>query len=183
MCRFENKTYRKLLIKEGKYIVCLGGEVTNFGKVKRGEVDEADLRTDYLMIHLSDQIFGIPVLHIQDVLAQQKVTKVPLSPPEVAGALNLRGRIVTAIDVRCRLGLPQDDDDNRRMSVVVEHNGELYSLIIDKVGDVLSLKDEDFEDAPPTMDSLWRSISNGIFRMDNRLLVILDVSKLLGTVH
>jgi purine-binding chemotaxis protein CheW len=161
----------------------LGGEITNFDKVRRGEIDEANLRTDYLIIYLADQIFGIPVPHIQDVLAQQKVTKVPLSPPEVAGALNLRGRIVTAIDVRCRLGLPKDDDHQKSMSVVVEHNEELYSLIIDKVGDVLSLKDDEFEDAPPTMDSLWRNISNGIFRMDDQLLVILDVSKLLGTVH
>lgn len=161
----------------------IAGEVTNFDRIRRGDVDEAEQRTDYLIIHIADQMFGIPVLQIQDVLSRQKVTKVPLSPPEVAGALNLRGRIVTAIDVRCRLGLPKDESAQKQMSVVVEHNHELYSLIIDKVGDVLSLKDEDFKDTPPTMDNLWRSISNGIFRMDNKLLVILDVSKLLGTVH
>lgn len=166
----------------------IGGEITKFDKERRGEGAEIDKSTDYLIIYLADQIFGIPVLHIQDVLSQQKVTKVPLAPPEVAGSLNLRGRIVTAIDVRCRLGLPKEDvqeeeEKNKRMSVVVEHNDELYSLIIDRVGDVISLKNEDFKDSPPTMDQLWRSISNGIYRMDEQLLVILDVSKLLGTVH
>jgi purine-binding chemotaxis protein CheW len=159
------------------------GEINKFDRDRRGEINAQESTTDYLIIYLADQIFGIPVLHIQDVLSQQKVTKVPLAPPEVSGSLNLRGRIVTAIDVRRRLGLPQDPENSKRMSVVVEHNNELYSLIIDRVGDVISLKNSEFKDTPPTMDQLWRSISDGIFRMDKQLLVILDVSKLLGTVH
>jgi purine-binding chemotaxis protein CheW len=139
-----------------------------------------------LIIHIADQVFGVPVLQIQDVLGEQRVTRVPLAPPEVDGALNLRGRIATAINVRRRLGLSaksNDTDVRKSMSVVVEHNEELYSLIIDRVGDVISLRHNDFEDTPPTMDPLWRDISSGIFRMENKLLVILDVSKLLTNVH
>jgi purine-binding chemotaxis protein CheW len=112
------------------------------------------------------------------------VTRVPLAPPEVAGALNLRGRIVTAINVRCRLGLPNLPEGQKTMSVVVEHEDELYSLIIDRVGDVLSLQTSEFENVPPTMDNTWREIATGIHRLDNQLMVVVDVARLLRhSVH
>ncbi len=141
------------------------------------------LNEDFLSLYIAGQMFGIPVLEVQDVLGSQKVTKIPMAPPEVAGALNLRGRIVTAIDVRKRLGLDDPDNEKPQMSVVVEHQNELYSLIIDRVGDVLSLSSESFESNPPTLDSLWREISMGIYRLEKELLVVLDVSKVLNTVH
>lgn len=161
----------------------LGGEVTNFKRKRLGLVDDVDPSADYLTIHLQDQIFGIPVLQIQDVLGDMQVTHVPLAPAEVSGALNLRGRIVTAINVRRRLGLPELDSGVDGLSVVVEHNGELYSLIIDSVGDVITIYDADLETSPPTLDSLWRDISEGIYRMNENLMIILDVSKLLESVH
>jgi purine-binding chemotaxis protein CheW len=143
----------------------------------------AGTSSDFLTILIAGQIFGIPVLQVQDVLGEQKVTRIPLARPEVAGSLNLRGRIVTAIDVRCRLNLPPREKNAREMSVVVEHDGELYSLIIDQVGDVMSLNDTDFENNPATLDPLWRSISAGIYRLEKQLLVVIDVPKLLDTVH
>ena len=90
---------------------------------------------DYVTIHIADQLFGIPVLQVHDVLRGLKLTRIPLAPPEVAGALNLRGRIVTAINVRKRLGLPDLAIDSEGMSIVVEHHGEPYSLMIDNVGE------------------------------------------------
>lgn len=144
------------------------------------------LTEDFLTIFISGQMFGIPVLQVQDVLGSQKITRIPLAPPEVAGALNLRGRIVTAIDVRKRLGISEDDNDSdgaQKMSVVVEHGNELFSLIIDVVGDVLSLPQSDFESNPPTLDPVWRDMSMGIYRLDKELLVVLDVSKILGAIH
>lgn len=138
---------------------------------------------DFLTIMIADQMFGIPVLQVQDVLGSQRVTRIPLAPPEVAGALNLRGRIVTAIDVRKRLGLEPRDSKENDMSVVVEHEHELYSLVIDKVGDVLGLSHEDYESNPATLDKVWRDVSLGIYRLDNRLLVVLDVPKLLNGVE
>lgn len=146
--------------------------------IKAGESE------DYLTVMIADQLFGIPVLQVQDVLGQQSVTRIPLAPPEVAGSLNLRGRIVTAINVRRRLGLSERDDGKKSdMSVVVEHDNELYSLIIDEVGDVLALYSKDFDSNPATLDPVWRDISLGIYRLDDRLLVVLDVPKLLDTVH
>ncbi len=137
---------------------------------------------DYLTVMIAGQRFGIPVLQVQDVLREQRVTRIPLASKEVAGSLNLRGRIVTAIDVRKRLGLPEKDDGLPSMSVVVEHKNELFSLIIDSVGDVVSFKDKYYESNPGTLDPLWRNISTGIYQMENELLVIMDVSRLLEDI-
>lgn len=153
--------------------------------VRKGDDSSSnrDQCSDYLTIIISGQMFGIPVLQIQDVLGPQKVTKIPLAPPEVAGSLNLRGRIVTAIDVRRRLGLgPAEAGKSRNMSVVVEHEGELYSLVIDRVGDVLTLYTKNFESNPPTLDPLWRTVSVGVYRLEKELLIILDVARLLGSI-
>lgn len=161
----------------------LGGEVTNFKRKRLGLQDDIEPSDDYLTINLADQIFGIPVLQIQDVLGGMQVTQVPLAPAEVSGALNLRGRIVTAINVRKSLGLEPYDGEKDPLSVVVEHKNELYSLIIDAVNDVFSIDDKDIETAPPTLDNLWRDIAMGIYRMDSKLMIILDVPKLLAAIH
>jgi len=134
---------------------------------------------DFVTATVGGQLFGIPVLTVQDVLGPQRLTRIPLAPPEVAGALNLRGRIVTAIDLRRRLDLPGDPEAGAGMSIVVEHLGELYSLIIDSVGEVLSLPAERYELNPPTLDPKWREVSGGIFRLDDQLLVVLEVDRAL----
>lgn len=137
-------------------------------------------KNDFVTIWLDGQMCGIPVLEVHDVLSKQVITKVPQAPAAVAGVLNLRGQIVTAIDLRKRLGLKDREDDSEQMNVVVEFQGVPYSLIIDKVGDVLSLSEEAFERNPVTLDICWQSVSNGIFRLEKDLLVILDIEKLLS---
>lgn len=137
---------------------------------------------DFLTVIIAEQRFGIPVLQVQDVLRQQTITRIPLAAPEIAGSLNLRGRIVTAIDVRKRLNITTRRPDKPSMSVVVEHKGELYSLIIDEVGDVISLDNDKIEKNPGTLDPLWRDVSVGIYQLQAELLVIMDVSKLLETM-
>ena len=149
---------------------------------KRGSQDSASAEDheEFVTMFIEGQMFGIPVLMVQDVLGPQKITRIPLSPPEVAGSLNLRGRIVTAIDVRLRLRLAQPKGgQGDGMSVVVDMRGELYSLRVDSVGEVLSLPKAKFERNPPTLDPLWREFSNGIYRLQDKLLVILDVPRLL----
>ncbi len=138
---------------------------------------------EFLTITIADQLFGIPVLQVQDVLGEQKVTQVPLSPAAVSGSLNLRGRIVTAINVRRCLGLSEREGTHKEMSVVVEQGGELYSLIIDEVGDVLNLKDKDYESNPATLDPHWKIVSMGIYKMEGKIMVVLDVPKLIETIH
>ncbi len=135
--------------------------------------------SDFVTMTIAGQLFGIPVLTVQDVLGPQRITRIPLAPREVAGALTLRGRIVTAIDVRSRLGLQARSADSQGMSVVVDHKGELYSLIVDTVGEVMSLPTESYERNPATLDPRWRDVSGGIYRLQGKLLVVLEVSRLL----
>jgi purine-binding chemotaxis protein CheW len=136
-------------------------------------------RNDFVTVTVDGQLFGIPVLTVQDILGAQRLTPVPLAPKEIAGSLNLRGRIVTAIDVRTRLGLSPPPEESPGMSVVVEHNGELYSLIVDSVGEVLRLSTEAYERNPATLDPVWRDVSTGVFRLDGGLMVVLDVVRIL----
>lgn len=133
-----------------------------------------------LTLTVADQLCGVPVLSVRDVLGAQAIARIPLAPPEVAGSLNLRGRIVTAIDLRCRLGLPPLEADARGMSVVVEREGELYSLLVDRVGDVVPLARADRAANPPTLDPLWREVAAGIHRLDSRLCILLDVERVLA---
>lgn len=137
---------------------------------------------EFLTMRIAGQLFGIPVLKVQDVLSSQAVTRVPLAPQEISGSLNLRGRIVTAIDIRIRLGYAEDKLDES-MSIVVEHGEDLYSLIVDKVGDVLMLSNDSYEKNPATLEPLWREISGGIYRLEGELLVVLDVARLLKSVY
>jgi purine-binding chemotaxis protein CheW len=149
--------------------------------VVRNETNVAAVGSqDFVTVVLDGQQVGIPVLEVHDVLNAQKITVIPRAPDWVAGVLNLRGRIVTAIDLRRRLGLPPLEDGKSSMSVVVEHNEEPYSLQIDKVGEVLSLDDQLFEKNPVTLDPRWREVSIGVYRLKDQLLPILDVDRLLA---
>jgi purine-binding chemotaxis protein CheW len=141
---------------------------------------ESSGHRDYVTMSIGGQLFGIPVLKVQDVLGPQTITRVPLAPVEVAGSLNLRGRIVTAVDVRLRLGLPKRENGKSAMSVVVEHESELYSLLVDSVGEVLSLETRDYQRNPPTLNPRLREFSDGIYRLNDSLLVVLSVSSLLN---
>lgn len=131
-----------------------------------------------MTLTVADQLCGVPVGCVRDVLGEQTITRVPLAPPDIAGSLNLRGRIVTAVDVRRRLGVPPTAHD-RRMSIVTESGGELYALLFDQVSEVLTLPASQFERNPPTLPASWAEYSAGIYRLRGRLLVVLDVDKLL----
>ena len=133
----------------------------------------------YLTVKVGGQPFGIPVHCVHDVSKAQKITQVPLAPPEVAGALNLRGRIVTVINVGKKLGLKDTDKDASTvyMYVVIEHEGELYSLMVDSVGDVMSPSPQSFEQNPANMEQGWRDVSAGVYRLDGELLVLLDIQR------
>jgi len=137
-----------------------------------------------LTVTIGGQPFGVPVHCVHDVSKAQSITRVPLAPPEVAGAMNLRGRIVTVIDAARKLGLCSAEDKGgaAAMYVVIEHEGELYSLMVDRVGDVMSPSPQSFEQNPSNMDPAWRDVSAGVYRLDGELLVLLDVDRFFGKV-
>jgi purine-binding chemotaxis protein CheW len=133
----------------------------------------------YVTLTVAGQLCGIPILGVRDILAEQPITRIPLAPPDIAGSLNLRGRIVTAIDLRRRLNLPAAEPGQTHMSVVAALGGELYALVVDQDLEVMSLDATVFERNPPTMEQNWAMFSNGIYRLEGRLLVLLDVARLL----
>ncbi len=131
----------------------------------------------YLTFTLAGQLCAVPVSCVRDVLAPQAVTPIPLASPEIAGSLNLRGRIVTAVDLRRRLALPATPEP--RMAVVSELDGELYALLVDIVHEVLSLSPAEVERNLPTLPPPWSSYGAGVCRRADALLVLLDVARLL----
>ena len=133
----------------------------------------------FLSVAVLDQWLGLPVAEVRDVLRTARLTTIPAASAAIAGIMNLRGRVVTAIDLRRRLGLPPAAADAPRFNVVVDHSGELYSLVVDRVGDVLTLNPGDIETTPDNIDPVWRSVTAGIHRMPSALLLALDVGRLL----
>ena len=139
----------------------------------------ADSAHAYVTLTLAGQLCGVPVGAVRDILAEQTITRVPLAPPEIAGSLNLRGRIVTSIDLRRRLGLPEPTPGTPRMSVVAERGSELYALLVDQVQEVLSLPAERIERPPATLAPVWAEHCTGVCRLDERLVVLLDPARLI----
>ncbi len=131
-------------------------------------------------LQVAGQLCGVPVGGVRDILGEQPITPIPLAPPEVAGSLNLRGRIVTAIDLRRRLRLPAAPPGSAHMAVVTERDGELYALLVDQVVEVLTLDGDRVEPNPPTLCAVWSHFSQGVYSLKDALMVILDVDRLLA---
>jgi purine-binding chemotaxis protein CheW len=135
--------------------------------------------TEYVTAMIGGQLFGLPIVRVQDVFIPERLTRVPLAPPEIAGVLNLRGRIVTLIDLHRRFGLGQREDGNSSMAIGVESRGESYGLLIDSVGEVLKLDVAAREPNPINLDQRLARLSAGIYRLDGQLLIVVDVDRVL----
>lgn len=135
---------------------------------------------EYVTVEIGDQLFGLPILRVHDVFIPESITVVPLAPRDVAGVLNLRGRIVTAIDMRSRLGMAPRGEDERAMAVGIEFGGESFGLLIDMVGEVLRLSPAQIESNPINLDPRWARVASGVHRLEGRLMVLLNVDKVLN---
>lgn len=135
--------------------------------------------TEFVTFRLADQWLGIPVMAVQEVLMPHRITHVPLAQDSVPGLLNLRGQIVTALDLRAVLHLPPRDGHTEFMNVVVRHDGELFAFMVDDVGDVVPVESGAIEPAPPTLDERWRTATAGIVRRERDLLVVMNVPELI----
>ena len=134
---------------------------------------------EYVTVMVADEMFGLPISRVHDVFIPTNLTEVPLAPPEIRGLLNLRGRVVTALCLRRRLGLPDRGEGGRTMAVGLEHGGEAYGLLVDSVGEVMKLGPETHEPNPTHMDPRWTGLARGVHRLDGRLLIILHVDAVL----
>jgi purine-binding chemotaxis protein CheW len=140
---------------------------------------ETMTETEYVTATVGGQLFGLPIARVQDVFVLDRLTRVPLAAPEIAGVLNLRGRIVTAIDMRRRLGLATAGEVRRRMAIGIEYKGESYGLLIDAIGEVLNLPTAGREGNPINLEPGLARLSAGVHRLEDRLLVVLDVERVL----
>jgi len=139
---------------------------------------------DYVTVILGEQLFGLPIGRVQDVFIANRLTPVPGAPEEIVGLLNLRGRVVTAICLRRRLGQPVDTTalrphDRELVSVGIELGGEAYGLVVDAVGEVMRLDRSSLESVPIHLDRRWAALAAGVHRLQDRLLVVLDVDAVL----
>jgi purine-binding chemotaxis protein CheW len=130
---------------------------------------------------LDRHYFGIEVLEVQEVIRHQEMTRVPLAPAVVRGLINLRGQIVTAIDLRRRLGFPDRLGGELPVNVVVRTEDGAVSLLVDEIGDVLQVSEESFERPPETLKGPARELVRGAYKLADRLLLALDLDRILDT--
>ena len=124
-------------------------------------------------------LFGVAVERVQEVIRYQEMTRVPLAPPVVKGLINLRGQIVTAVDLRRRLGLRERPASNLPMNVVIRHDDGAVSFLVDEIGDVLEVEEGAFELAPGTVSLQARELIKGVYKLKNTILIVLDTEKVL----
>lgn len=148
------------------------------------KISEATLLADekeLVTFELGEQLFGAPVEQVEAVLTEPKITRVPLAASQLSGVINLRGRIATAIDLRNCLQLPPSAP--KGMLLVTEHKGELFALKVDRVGEVMHLSLKDYEPNTASLEAKWQSVAVGIYRLPTRLLIALEIPRLIDLVH
>lgn len=143
--------------------------------------NHADSTQEFVTVRIGSQLFGLPIGRVHDVFIPEVITHVPLSAEEIAGVLNLRGRIITAIDMRRTLDLPSHQENINPKAVGIEYRGESYGLMIDSVGEVLALSPSQIEQNPINLDSRWAAVSDGVYRLEGELMVILNVDRVLAS--
>lgn len=130
---------------------------------------------------LDGLFFGVEVEKVQEVIRHQKTTRVPLAAPEIGGLINLRGQIVTAVDLRRKLALADRGEAQVPMNVVVRSDDGAISMLVDEIGDVVEVEDTDFERPPDTLRGAARELIRGAFKLKGRLLLLLDTERAMKT--
>jgi len=133
----------------------------------------------FCTFHVDNLFLGIDVQQVQEVIRYQEMTRVPLASPALSGLINLRGQIVTALDLRCRLKLPLRSPDELPMNVVVRDGESAVSLLVDRIGDVAEVDDALFEPPPATVCASVRGLIRGAYKLPDRLLLVLDTVRVL----
>jgi purine-binding chemotaxis protein CheW len=140
--------------------------------------DSADY-TEFVTFTTAGQLFGVPIGRVQDVFKPSRITRVPLAGAEIAGVLNLRGRVVTMVDLRRRLDLESGESDRAPIAIGIEAKGESFGLLVDAIGEVLRLPNAERGAVPVNLDGKLATVSAGVYRLDGHLLVVLDIDRVL----
>ena len=138
------------------------------------------VQSSYVTFWIGDQLFGISIARAHDVFALSRITPVPLAPPEVRGLINLRGRVVTAFDMRCRLDLPHQPIGAGTMAIGLELGSDGYALVVDRIGEIVWVEPNALYETPIHLDPRWAELAQGVHRLETGILIILDVDALLA---
>ena len=138
-----------------------------------------DMAKQYATFYVDNLFFGIEVLKVQEVIRYLEMTRVPLAPDVIEGLINLRGQIITAVDMRRRLGFGERPVGTTPMNMVVRSEDGPVSLLVDEIGDVLDVKPEDWERAPDNLPHEHRELLDGVYKLEGRLLLVLDSERVL----
>jgi purine-binding chemotaxis protein CheW len=135
--------------------------------------------TQFVTVFVAGQIFGLPILHVRDVFIVSDVTPVPLAPASVAGLFNLRGRVMTMLSMRAMLGYERSDEKGAETTAIgIEWRGESFGLLVDRVGEVMSLSSTNRERNPINLDQRWGRLSAGVHQLEDQLLIELSLDTL-----
>ncbi|MBN4056330.1 chemotaxis protein CheW [Rhodothermus sp. AH-315-K08] len=133
-------------------------------------------RKQYCTFYVDNLFFGIDVLKVQEIIRNQEMAPVPLAPPVISGLINLRGQVVTAMDLRQRLGLKPAEEGHLPLNVII--NGEdTVSFLVDEIGDVIQPELDSFELPPETIEGQVRAVISGVHKLDDRLMLVMDADK------
>jgi len=141
----------------------------------------ADLNRQYSTFTAGGLFLGIEVLRVQEVLRYLEMTRIPSAPEVIQGLINLRGQIVTAVDMRSRMGLPRRTDREPPMNVVVRSDDGAVSLLVDEIGDVVEVTTDAYEPTPDNLPREQRELIEGVYKLEGRLLLVLDTETALHT--
>ena len=138
-----------------------------------------DMEKQLCTFYLDEYCFGMDVLEVQEIFRYQEMTTAPLATEDISGLINLRGQIITAIDLRRRLNMEPSPPDRAPMNVVVRMQDEVVSLLVDRIGDVMEVSEEFYEPAPKNIHGSVRELVSGVYKLEDRLLLVLDTKKVL----
>jgi len=117
---------------------------------------------------------------VREVVTPQPSTEMPLAPEAVMGLINLRGRVITQLDVRQVIGLPVREQESFRVAIVETLSGEDFGLVMDEVGEVIDLDLDMYEKTPKTLDRVWRDVSEGVLKQEGRVVVLINVERFIA---
>jgi len=143
-------------------------------------VPEIKKNAELLTCRVGEQWLGLLVSQVREVVTPQVCTKMPLSPEAVMGLINLRGRVITQLDVRKVVGLPDRENDVYRVAIVETLSGEDFGFVVDEVGEVIDLDPDAFEKTPKTLDRIWQDVSDGVMKQEERVMVLVNVDRFIA---
>jgi purine-binding chemotaxis protein CheW len=133
--------------------------------------------------HLDKEEYGIEITRVREIILMGEITRVPETPPHIKGLINLRSTVIPIVDLRLRFGLREEAPTDHTRIMVVNVAGKMIGIVVDAVSEVLRISQEQIAPPPPTVAGLNNEYLTGLVKLDNRMLILLDIDKIVGRVE